>query len=334
MVFADIGDEVSLASGPRPALSLTGPFGAGLAAGDNLVLQAARRLARELGRAEPPPALVLDKRLPVAAGLGGGSADAAATLRLLNIAWGGRLSAGDLEILAADLGSDVPACVRSRPVIATGRGEVLTPAPDLPALPAVLVNPGVACPTGAVYRAFDAAGRFGDLSPPPQPPTRDGVAGIARWLSGLRNDLEAPAASVSSVIAIVLERLQAAPETLLADGILRLAAIAQAMHRLGGEAQVAHYRDASPHGPVNHGKGFRFCSFQFDGGCRCLLEHPAGSRQGCIEPALIAEERQIADQQGRIAASQRQAPASGLAVVQHLVKGHRQGGGMAQHHHG
>jgi 4-diphosphocytidyl-2-C-methyl-D-erythritol kinase len=215
-VFADIGDEVSLASGPRPALSLTGPFGAGLEAGDNLVLQAARQLTRRLGRAEPPPALVLDKRLPVAAGLGGGSADAAATLRLLNIAWGGRLSAGDLEILAADLGSDVPACVRSRPVIATGRGEVLTPAPDLPALPAVLVNPGVACPTGAVYRAFDAAGRFGDLSPPPQPPTRDGVAGIARWLSGLRNDLEAPAASVAPVIAIVLERLQAAPETLLA----------------------------------------------------------------------------------------------------------------------
>lgn len=216
MVFADIGDEVSLASGPGPALSLTGPFGAGLEAGDNLVLQAAHRLARRLGRAEPPPALLLDKRLPVAAGLGGGSADAAATLRLLNLAWGGRLSAGDLEILAADLGSDVPACVQSRPVIATGRGEVLTPAPDLPGLPAVLVNPGAACPTGAVYRVFDAAGRFGDLSPPARPPTRDGVAGIARWLSGLRNDLEAPAVSVAPVIAIVLERVQAAPETLLA----------------------------------------------------------------------------------------------------------------------
>ena len=216
MVFADIGDEVSMASGPGPALSLTGPFGSGLEAGDNLVLQAARQLARRLGRAEPPPALVLDKRLPVAAGLGGGSADAAATLRLLNLAWGGQLPAGDLEILAADLGSDVPACIRSRPVIAMGRGEVLFPAPDLPVLPAVLVNPGVACPTGAVFRAFDAAGRFGDLSPPPGPSNRDGVAGIAGWLSGLRNDLEAPAASVAPVIANVLGRLQAAPETLLA----------------------------------------------------------------------------------------------------------------------
>jgi len=134
--------------------------------------------------------------------------------------------------------------------------------------------------------------------------------------------------------SLVLQGQGLAPETLLADGILRLAAIAQAMHRLGGEAQVAHYRDASPYGPVNHRKGFRFCSFQFDGGCRCFLEHPARGRQGCIEPALVAEERQIADQQRWIAASQRQAPASGLAVVQHLVKCHRQGGGMAQHHHG
>lgn len=216
MVFADIGDDVSMASGPGPALSLTGPFGAGLEAADNLVLRAARRLALRLGRAEPPPGLVLHKRLPIAAGLGGGSADAAATLRLLNLAWGDPLSAGDLEVLAADLGSDVPACIRSRPVFATGRGEVLSPTPDLPGLPAVLVNPGVVCPTGAVYRTFDAAGRFGDLSPISGPPTRDGPAGIAMWLSGLRNDLEAPAVLVAPVIATVLQRLRAAPETLLA----------------------------------------------------------------------------------------------------------------------
>lgn len=216
MVFADVGDEVSLVSGGTRALSLTGPFAAGLGSGDNLVLQAARGLALKLGRKEPPPALMLDKRLPVAAGLGGGSADAAAALRLLNEVWGGSLSAEDLEILAADLGSDVPACVRSRPVTATGRGEVLAAAPDLPGLPAVLVNPGVACPTGAVYRAFDAAGRFGDLSPPSGPAPNSGTAGVAGWLSGLRNDLEAPAITVAPVIATVLERLRATPETLLA----------------------------------------------------------------------------------------------------------------------
>ncbi|MCA3739855.1 4-(cytidine 5'-diphospho)-2-C-methyl-D-erythritol kinase [Phenylobacterium sp.] len=216
MVFADVGDEVSISTGPGPALRLTGPFATGLEAGDNLVLLAARQLAQKLGRAEPPPALLLEKRLPVAAGLGGGSADAAATLRLLSRAWASPMSGKDLETLAADLGSDVPACIRSRPVTATGRGEVLAPAPDLPGLPAVLVNPGVACPTGAVYRAFDAAGRFGDLSPPSRPAPNSGVSGVAGWLSGLRNDLEAPAIAVAPVIATVLERLRAAPETLLA----------------------------------------------------------------------------------------------------------------------
>lgn len=216
MVFADVGDQVSLSPGPGPALGLTGPFAAGLDAGGNLVLQAARTLSARLGREGPAPALVLDKRLPVAAGLGGGSADAAATLRLLNGAWAGGLSGRDLEVLAADLGSDVPACVRSRPVTARGRGDILSQAPGTPELPAVLVNPGVACPTGAVYRAFDAAGRFGDLSPPPGPPPATDAAGFVPWLAGLRNDLEAPAIAVAPAIATVLERLRTAPETLLA----------------------------------------------------------------------------------------------------------------------
>ena len=216
MIFADVGDEVSMGSEPGSALSLTGPFAGALDPGANLVLQAARRLAQRLGRGASPQALVLDKRLPVAAGLGGGSADAAATLRLLNHAWGDPLSGDELEVLAADLGSDVPACIRSRPVTATGRGELLSPGPDLPWLSSVLVNPGLACPTGEVYRAFDAAGRFGDLSPASGPPNGSGAIGVAGWLSGLRNDLEAPAISVAPRVATVLERLRAAPETLLA----------------------------------------------------------------------------------------------------------------------
>jgi len=134
--------------------------------------------------------------------------------------------------------------------------------------------------------------------------------------------------------SLVLQGQGLAPESLLADGILRLAAIAEAMHRLGGEAQMAHDGDARPHGPVNHGQGFRFGPFQFDGGGRCLLEHPASGGEGVIEAALIAEKRQIADQQRRVAPLQRQAPAGGPAVVQHFVQGHRQGGGVAQHHHG
>ena len=215
MVFADVGDQVALSSGPGASLRLTGPFSDGLEAADNLVLRAAQRLSARLGRRGPGPGLVLEKRLPVAAGLGGGSADAAATLRLLNHVWGGGLSGRDLEVLAADLGSDVPACIRSRPVTATGRGDILSAAPELPDLPAVLVNPGIACPTGAVYRAFDAAGRFGDMAPAPGPPFASGAAGIALWLAGLRNDLEAPAIIVAPAIAAVLGRLRAAPETLL-----------------------------------------------------------------------------------------------------------------------
>ena len=123
MVFADVGDEVSIASGSEPPLRLTGPFASGLGDADNLVVRAARHLAAHLGRRGPLPALVLDKRLPVASGLGGGSADAAATLRLLNAEWKAGLSPVELEGLAADLGSDVPACVRSRPVTASGRGR-------------------------------------------------------------------------------------------------------------------------------------------------------------------------------------------------------------------
>lgn len=215
MVFADVGDEVRLSRSAPPGLRVTGPFAEDLGGGDNLVLRAARSLADRLDRRAPPPALELDKRLPIAAGLGGGSADAAATLRLLNREWGGALDTADLESLAAGLGSDVPACVRSRPVVATGRGEALGPAPDLPELPAVLVNPGVACPTPEVYRAFDRAGAFGLLEAPDPPARLADASAVAVWLGGLRNDLEQPAIEVAPRIGDVLATLRAAPEALL-----------------------------------------------------------------------------------------------------------------------
>lgn len=217
MVFADVGDQVSAVGKGGPALEVTGPFAAGLETDEgNLVLRAARSLARRLGREGDLPGLVLEKRLPVAAGLGGGSADAAATLRLLNTAWGGGLGGPQLEALGAELGSDIPACVASRPVTARGRGDVLAPAPLLPDLPAVLVNPGVACPTGAVYRAFDRAAAADSPDPVPDPGRLPDAQAAARWLGSLRNDLETPALSVAPVIGAVLERLRDAPETLLA----------------------------------------------------------------------------------------------------------------------
>lgn len=216
MVFADLGDEVFLASGSNPTFTVTGPFAVGLGEGDNLVTRAADLLASRLGRACGMEGLRLDKRLPVAAGLGGGSADAAAALRLLNRAWGAGLDAASLEALAAQLGSDVPACIQSLPVTASGRGEVLRPAPRLPVLHAVLVNPGVACPTGAVYRAFDLSAAREAPEPVDDPLGLPDAPAVAGWLSGLRNDLEGPALAVAPDIARVLDRLRGAPETLLA----------------------------------------------------------------------------------------------------------------------
>ena len=215
MAFADVGDTLTLSAGAEAALELSGPFAGGLVDADNLVVRAAELLATRCGRADARAAFLLDKQLPVAAGLGGGSADAAATLRLLDRAWDTHLGEVALEALAAELGSDVPACVGSRPVTARGRGEVLRPAPRLPALPAVLVNPGVACPTGAVYRAFDQTGPGPTPSPAPDPGNLPDATAAARWLSGLANDLEAPAIAVAPVISTVLERLRAASGTLL-----------------------------------------------------------------------------------------------------------------------
>jgi len=215
MVFADIGDEVSLAAKAGPALEISGAFAPDLADGDNLVTRAAALLAARTGRGGEGTSLRLDKRLPVAAGLGGGSADAAAALRLLNEAWGAGLGAAALEALAVELGSDVPACVRSQPVTASGRGEILSPAPRLPPLHAVLANPGVACPTGAVYRAFDLSAPPLGPEPEPDPGDLSGLAQAIGWLSGLRNDLEAPAITVAPAIAGVLEDLRGSGEALL-----------------------------------------------------------------------------------------------------------------------
>ena len=217
MVFADVGDRISAAPADRLSLSIDGLFGQGLsAAEDNLVLRAAKALAKAAGGAGVPWRLALDKQLPIASGLGGGSSDAGAALRLLRRLQAPQISDADLEAIAASLGSDGAACLFGRPVIAEGRGERLSPAPALPELPAVLVNPGVASPTGPVYRAFDAMGRFSALAPPQLPATFKSASEAAEVFAGLRNDLEAPAIALNPAIGEVIGALQAAPETLLA----------------------------------------------------------------------------------------------------------------------
>ena len=156
MIFADIGDELGLTPGAPMGLTVEGPFGGGLGdGGDNLVLRARDLFLGRFGRASEPFGLTLDKRLPIAAGLGGGSADAAASLQLLASRHGVDASHPDLDAMARALGADVAACLAGRTVIAEGRGDDLTPAPVMPALDAVLVNPDAPSATAAVYRVFD-----------------------------------------------------------------------------------------------------------------------------------------------------------------------------------
>ncbi|THD82709.1 MAG: 4-(cytidine 5'-diphospho)-2-C-methyl-D-erythritol kinase [Phenylobacterium sp.] len=217
MAFADVGDRVGAHEAEALDLAVHGPFGRGLTGGDdNLVLQAARALIAAVRRPVMPFGLSLDKRLPVAAGLGGGSSDAGAALRLLRAAVAPDLDDARLEAVAASLGADGAACLWGRPVVAEGRGERLSPAPGLPPLDAVLVNPGVPVATAEVYRRLDAAGRFGDVTPPETPDAFEDAVELAAWLAGQRNDLEAAAIAVAPEVGAVLQTLASEPECLLA----------------------------------------------------------------------------------------------------------------------
>lgn len=217
MVFADIGDQVNIQPSDAPAFETSGPFGRAIPDGDdNLVVRAAQVFHRRLGGPIPPYRLILEKHLPIAAGLGGGSSDAGAALRLLRDALAPTLSDDDLEPLAASLGADGAACFRARALIAEGRGEQLTSAPRLPELNAVLVNPGAPSPTGAVYRAYDEGVHPDGATPPPMPDHLESAEETAAWLAvATRNDLEAPAVALEPRIAEVLSALREEPESLL-----------------------------------------------------------------------------------------------------------------------
>ncbi len=216
MAFADIGDALSIApaDADTAALEVDGPFApdlASTAADDNLVLRAARALLERAGRPPGGFRLRLTKTLPVAAGLGGGSGDAGAAVRLVRDLLAPELGEDDLLAVAAGLGADGPACLRAAPVVGTGYGEVLCPAPALPELHAVLVNPRVACPTGGVYRAYDA-GPPADASPPPLPARWETLDDLLPLLTAARNDLEPPAARLVPAVAEALAVVRARPE--------------------------------------------------------------------------------------------------------------------------
>ena len=216
MAFADVGDHVSVKPG-EGRVTVRGPFADGLGReSDNLILQAVRAFVAELGRPMEELSFVLDKQLPVASGLGGGSSDAGAALRLIRDVFAPGFEDARLEAVAARLGADGAACLWGRPVVAEGRGERLSPAPGLPELHAVLVNPRIPVSTAEVYRRFDAAGRFADVAVPPMPEAFESAAELAGWLAAHRNDLEAPAIEIAPQVGAVLATLRDEPEALVA----------------------------------------------------------------------------------------------------------------------
>ena len=219
MVFAakaeeGVGDRLSFQPDGE-GLTIEGPFAAGLRADPANLISRARAAVQERVGARSG-GLTLHKALPLASGLGGGSSDAAATVRLLSERWALGLGEAELAALIAPLGSDMAACLAARPVIATGRGEILTAPPAFPDLPAVLVNPGVPSPTGAVYRAYDADVAAEGANLPVWAGRVSTPGEMALFLTTTRNDLEAPAVRLAPVIGEALALLIAAPETLLA----------------------------------------------------------------------------------------------------------------------
>jgi 4-diphosphocytidyl-2-C-methyl-D-erythritol kinase len=198
VVFLDLGDTLLARPAATLSLAVEGPFAQALtkaAPADNLVLRAALALAAAAA-IEPQAALVLEKQIPLGAGLGGGSADAAAALAALGELWGIDLGPAALDAIALELGADVPACRRGQPQHLTGIGEFLRPAPNLPLLPLVVVYPGVAASTAKVFA--ELGGRRSPAAPRLDAP--GDTADLAAWLALRRNDLEEPATRLAPVI--------------------------------------------------------------------------------------------------------------------------------------
>ena len=212
IVFLDFADTVSVSLADGLSLGLSGPCAPALEGGkDNLVLAAARALA-EAGGCQGGAAIELTKRVPVAAGLGGGSADAAAALLALSALWGLEIPAPGLADIALGLGADVPVCLESRPAFVGGIGQELEPAPSLPPVWATLVNPGKALATKDVFAAhgggFTRPGRF--------TASLEDAGALANRLAPLGNDLTAAAAALAPGIGEVLKAIEASDGCLLA----------------------------------------------------------------------------------------------------------------------
>lgn len=214
--FADIGDRVTVRPAPSLSLKISGPE-AGCLTGqddDNLVLRAARLLAAYAGIEAAGADLELEKNLPVASGIGGGSSDAAATLRTLCSLWGLVLDEAVLASLGARLGADVPVCLYARAAWISGVGELIEPAPALPPAGILLANPRRPLPSGTVFAARNGPFRGGPATRLSAMP-RDAV-GLAHALACCRNDLTEPAIELVPEIRDVLTALARLPGALIA----------------------------------------------------------------------------------------------------------------------
>jgi len=207
VAFADVGDVVTAEAGEGLSLHIAGDFADQLSEGDteNLVLRAARALAQTAG-VPTNATLTLEKNLPVASGIGGGSSDAAATLRALNALWELGYDASQLQAIARGLGSDVPVCLSGAPAWMTGLGETWSPI-RAPAFAAVLINPLKEVATPLVYREFDRMRLGGDFTPREAPAWADRSAALSDIVA-TGNALTAAASALAPEIAVIVEILR------------------------------------------------------------------------------------------------------------------------------
>lgn len=211
VVFADVGDRVTALASDGLALAITGPRAEGLEVEGNLVLRAASMLKDSAGTLGLGAALTLEKHLPVASGIGGGSSDAAAALRALDGLWRLGFGRGRLAEIGMDLGADVPVCVHGAAARMRGIGEAIEPV-ALPQVSLVLVNPGRPLSTTAVFGRLE---RRDNPSMEALPVLRT-AGDLAGWLKRCRNDLEPPALGAEPLVGDVLRVLMAAPGCLIA----------------------------------------------------------------------------------------------------------------------
>ena len=214
VTFADVHDVVTLEPDAPYALAVSGPFAQAIA--DENILARALVLLREAEPGLSIGSVTLEKNLPVAAGLGGGSADAAALLRAVRVANANYAASVPWLDIAAKIGADVPVCLGDRPALMRGIGEVLTPVTRLPEANAVIINPRQPLPTGDVFRALGAASLVAAARHMQQPTALHRLPDLIDYMRARGNDLERPAARLLPAIGEIKAALEAQPGCLLA----------------------------------------------------------------------------------------------------------------------